>query len=238
MTTTSRFLAAILALLITVAAVSADTSSADPDKDPQLASLLQDARHLIDGKKPAPAVELCDKVIAAFEARYGSSKQKIYCARTSAESLSYLLRASQAKTNAIVLSPTWANAYFMKGYALQDLHRIADGKLNIGLALELSPFNSQYLSELGEVYQLEKNWPKAEQQFESAEDNANLSPEEAKASELGRARRGLAYVLVELGKLDEAEKKYQQCLAADPNDTRAKRELEYVRGLRAKSKLQ
>ena len=35
---------------------------------------------------------------------------------------------------------------------------------------------------------------------------------------------------VELGKLDEAEKKYQQCLAADPKDTKAAQELEYVRG--------
>ena len=238
MTTTSRFIVTLLALLITVAAVSADTSSAEPDKDPQIASQLQDARHLIDSKKPAPAIEMCDKVIAAFKVRYGSSKQKIYCARTSAESLSYLLRASQDKTNAIVLSSTWANAYFMKGYALQDLRRIAEGKSNIELALELSPCNSQYLSELGEVYQLEKNWPKAEQQFESAEDNAKLSPEKDQASELGHARRGLAYILVELGKLEEAEKIYQQCLAADPNDTRAKQELEYVRGLRVKGKLQ
>jgi Flp pilus assembly protein TadD len=54
--------------------------------------------------------------------------------------------------------------------------------------------------------------------------------------ELARARRGLGYVLVEMGKLNEAEKKYQQCLAADPKDTKAAQELEYVRGLRAKTK--
>jgi tetratricopeptide (TPR) repeat protein len=102
--------------------------------------------------------------------------------------------------------------------------------------LALSPLNSQYRSELGEIYQLEKNWAKAKQQFEEAEDNAKLSPEHAKAGELGRARRGLAYVFVELGELDEAEKKYQQCLAADPTDMRAKRELDYVRELKAKRK--
>jgi Flp pilus assembly protein TadD len=54
--------------------------------------------------------------------------------------------------------------------------------------------------------------------------------------ELGRARRGLGYVLVELGKLDEAEKKYQQCLVDDPKDRKAAAELEYVRGLKAKAK--
>jgi len=41
-------------------------------------------------------------------------------------------------------------------------------------------------------------------------------------------------VLVERGKLDEAEKKYQQCIAANPNDTKAKAELQYVREQKAK----
>ena len=232
MTTTLRFFGALLALLVGVAAASA----VDPDKDPQNANLLQDARSLIESNKPETAIEQCDKVITAFKARYESGKQKIYCARTSAESLGYLMKAAGDKTNAIVLSSTWANAYFMKAYALQDLHHIAEANASVKLALELSPFNSQYLSELGEIYQIEKNWPEAKQQFESAEDNAKLSPKEAQATELGRARRGLAYVFVELGQLDEAEKKYQQCLAADPNDRRAKKELEYVRGLRAKGK--
>jgi hypothetical protein len=41
-------------------------------------------------------------------------------------------------------------------------------------------------------------------------------------------------VLVELGQLAEAEKKYQQCLRDDPNDKKAAAELEYVRGMKAK----
>jgi hypothetical protein len=42
--------------------------------------------------------------------------------------------------------------------------------------------------------------------------------------------------LNELGRLDEAEKKYKQCLATDAKDAAATRELEYVRGLQAKKK--
>jgi tetratricopeptide (TPR) repeat protein len=83
---------------------------------------------------------------------------------------------------------------------------------------------------------LEKNWTKAKEAFEKAEDQAPTSPDESKAEVLGRARRGLGYVFVELGQLDEAEKKYRQCLAADPRDTKAAKELEYVRGLRTKAK--
>ena len=110
------------------------------------------------------------------------------------------------KNNAIGLSSTRADAYYMKAYALQDLGRVPEAKTNVQRALAMSPFNSQYRSELGEIYQLEKNWAKAKQEFAEAEDNAKLAPEESKAAELGRARRGLAYVFVELGKLDEAEK--------------------------------
>jgi tetratricopeptide (TPR) repeat protein len=238
MITTPRLLLASVALLISASVGSAATSSADPDKDPQMASLLQEARRLIDHKKPAAAIERCDKVITAFKARYGNSKQKVTCGRTSAEVLGSLLQAAAEKNNAIALSSTWADAYYMKAYALQDLGRLPEAKSNVQLALAMSPFNSQYRSELGEIYQLEKNWAKAKQEFGEAEDNAKLVPEESKAAELGRARRGLAYVFVELGKLDEAEKKYQQCLAADSNDMRAKRELEYVRGLKAKKKSQ
>jgi tetratricopeptide (TPR) repeat protein len=98
--------------------------------------------------------------------------------------------------------------------------------------LELSPHNPHYLCELGEIYQLEKNWPKAIETFKQAEDENPLAPDDTRAVELARARRGIGYVLVELGKLDEAEKKYEQCLKTDPKDTQAARELEYVRQLK------
>jgi tetratricopeptide (TPR) repeat protein len=211
-------------------------SPPDPDKDPQLLNLLTEARALIDGKKLQPAIEKCEKVIASFKAHYGNRKETIYCARTSAENLAYLLQAAADSRNAIAISATWSNAYFIKAYALQDLGRIAEAKSSLMVAIELSPWNSRYLSELGSIYVLEKNWTRAKEVFEKAEDQAPISPDDSKAEELGRARRGLGYVFVELGQLEEAEKKYQQCLTADPKDTKAAQELEYVRGLRAKAK--
>jgi tetratricopeptide (TPR) repeat protein len=236
MTRRTRVLFGLLFLIAVAIHSQKAASSTDPDKDPQMLNLLQEARTLIDGKKLTAAIKKCDDVIANFKTHYGSQKEKIYCARTSAETLGYLLKAAADKQSAKALSSTWSDAYFMKAYALQDLGRMAEAKSAVKRAVELSPWNPRYLSELGNIYQLEKDWPKAKEAFETAEDQAPLSPDDVKAEELRRARRGLAYVLVELGKLAEAEKKYQQCLAADPNDTRAARELEYVRGLRAKTK--
>jgi tetratricopeptide (TPR) repeat protein len=226
--------------------VGSETAAAptDPEKDPRMFNLLQEAQTLVDGKKPAAAIEKCDQVINRFKTHYGSRKEKIYCARTPAESLLYLVKAGAAinqgnfpEGGAITLSARWADAYFIKAYALLDLQRVADAKKTIQQALALSPNSSHYLSELGAIYQLEKDWPKAKQTFEAAEDNAPVSPDDVKAEELARARRGIAYVLVELGQLDEAEKKYLQCLATDPDDKKAARELEYVREQKAKRKL-
>jgi Flp pilus assembly protein TadD len=217
----------------------------NPDKDPQLLDLFKEAKILIEAKKPQSALEKYEKVIASFKAHYANNQSKIYCARGTTESATYLLMAAAAmnngefekdKKNAITLSSTWADAYFMKAYALQDLGRIAEAKSAVQLALELSPLSSRYLSELGSIYVLEKNWAKAQEVFEKAEDNASLASDDSKAEDLGKARRGLGYVFVELGQLDEAEKKYRQCLATDPKDTKAAKELEYVRGLRTKAK--
>ena len=234
----------LLGLVLLIGIVdNSRATAADPDKDPGLPKLLEEARALIDRKQPQAGIEKCEKVIAVFKAHYGNSKEKVYCARSSAEALGYSLLAAadmdkgefeKGKKKAIVLSSTWASAYFLKGYALQELGRIAEAKSTLKLALELSPWSSLYLSELGSVYKLEKNWREAKKTFETAEEHAALSPDDLKAAELGLARRGLGYVLVELGQLDEAEKKYQQCLKENPNDTKAAAELEYVRGLKAK----
>ncbi len=225
-----------LGLVINLALHYPALAESNPDKDPHFRELVAESEQLAKAKKPSAAIALCDTVIAAFKAYYGKEQRKIYCGNSSAEGLGNLLQAAVKKENAIVLSPTWANAYFIKGYAQQDLRRLAEAKAAILLAFALSPTNSHYLNELGAIYQLEKNWPKAKETFVAAEDNAPLSPEETRADDLARARRGLGYVYVELGQLTEAENKYRQCLATNPNDARAQDELQYVQQLKAKQR--
>jgi len=231
-----RLVTAQLFALIATTAVGFATAVRDPDKDPQMMKLLQEARHHIESKNPAAAIAKRDAVISAYKAHYGDSKQKIFCARSPEESLLLMMKAAGDKNNAIALSFIWSDAYFMKAYASEDLGRTSEAKATLQQALQMSPFNAQYLAEMGQIYAREKNWSKAEQLYREAEDNASLSPPVSKTDDLAKARRGLGYVLVELGELDEAEKKYQQCIAANPNDTKAKAELQYVRELKAKRK--
>jgi tetratricopeptide (TPR) repeat protein len=226
----------LLGLIVNLAVLRSACGGSDPDKDPRFRALVTESEQLALAKKSSAAIAKCDQIIAAFKAYYGKEQRKVYCGNTSAEVLGALLQAAVKKENAIVLSPTWANAYFLKGYAMQDLNRLAEAKAAILSAVSLSPTNSHYLNELGAIYELEKNWRKAKETFVAAEDNAPLSPDETRTDDLARARRGLGYVYVELGQLTEAEKKYRQCLATNPNDTRARDELRYVEQLRAKQR--
>lgn len=234
MTRDHRIATGLFCLLSNFAAVLTVQAGADPDTDPHFVKMIVEIQQRIEQGKLEAAVAECDNVISAFKAHYKNERRKIYCGNTPAEVLGTLVGAAVGKQNAIVLSPTWANAYFLKAYALQDLKQLGEAKKTLLSAVELSPTNSHYLNELGEIYQLEKNWSKARETYISAEDNAPLSPDETRVSDLARARRGLGYVYVELGRLDQAEKKYRECLAADPDDHRAAAELQYVKQLKEK----
>ncbi|MDD5634861.1 MAG: tetratricopeptide repeat protein [Candidatus Omnitrophica bacterium] len=213
-----------------------ESSESTADDEIQL-QLLSDGRRLIADGKPAEAITGCfDRVIANFNSKYGDRKEQIYCARTPAERLMYLLIAANAKRAAIAISSVWADAHLMKGFALIELGRIPEAKSSIEQALTLSPNNPLYLSELGYIYQIEKNWAKSVELFQAAEDAAiSFSPEEYKKFELGRARRSLGYAYIEMGQYDKAEEEYRKCIEEDPNDDKAREELEYIHQLKSKA---
>lgn len=208
-----------------------------PSEDQKSAFLIGEGIFFTSTGKPNAAIDDFDKAAALYEQEYKDEKVKIYAARSQAEALMYLLEAANAKTSAKVASMNWPNAYYFKAYTLTEMGRIGEAKESLVKAISLSPRNSQFLSELGHIYQLEKNWPLALQTFKSAETAAKeFSPPQLKNAELSRAWRGMGYVYVEQKKLDDAEKMYRQCLQLDPNDKRAQSELEYVQVQRAKLK--
>jgi Flp pilus assembly protein TadD len=106
----------------------------------------------------------------------------------------YLGLAATKNQPAKVLTPDWADAHFMKGYALLELGHISEARAQLERAVALSPNNAQYQAELGYTYEIEKNWAKALPLYEAAEDAAEFSPDDAKVGELGRALRGQGYV--------------------------------------------
>jgi tetratricopeptide (TPR) repeat protein len=176
------------------------------------------------------------QIIHTYETTYAHSKKQIYCAESMTETLLYMGMASENHKDAIVLAkPTWAIAYYLRGYAYNSLGKFADAEASLNQALALSPFNSQFKSELGNTYENEKNWPKALDTFQSADTAAIAAgADNMKVTLRCRALRGQGYVYVELHQLDDATKAYHQCLTIQPGDPASLRELGYVQGLRDK----
>lgn len=213
----------------------AGEASRDVVDNEKFGQILNEGAQLAQARKLTEAIPYFDKVIAGYEDAYKGEDAKLYCARGQAESLMYLLESASTQISAKVVSSNWAYAYYMKAYSLLDLGRVSEAKVLLEKAIELSPRNSQFLSELGNLYQRERNWPKALETFHAAEDAAReFSPQNMKNIELSRAWRGLGFVYVEQGKFDDAERMYRQCLELDSKDTRAMNELRYIQGVKAK----
>lgn len=199
--------------------------------------LIQGYEVLI-GRNPKRAIEgYFDAVIKHCDSVYNDTDQKTYSSRGPKEALYYLLKAATDDQAAIVVGQTCAEALYLKGYASLDLGRVEEAKNLIERALEMSPVNSTYLSELGHIYQLQGNWKISLATYRDAEEYAkDFSPEEFKDLDLTRAMRGVGYNLIELGRLDEAKEKYRQCLEIDKDDERALKGIEYIQNLSAEGR--
>ncbi len=217
--------------------------------------MVSDGESLLHEKKPKEAIgKYLDPVIDHFNSLNSTNSSQIYCARDSKETLVYLMQAAvmhekkagkevpeiwgnqfaDKKDSAEVLPQFWAEAFYLKGYALVELGHINQAKETLKKAVGLSPMNFSYLAELGHIFQMEKNWDMALQAFEAAEEATIYSHPDNKNENLARAWRGIGYVYIEQGKLQDAKDKYKQCLKLNPNDQSALAELKYIEGLQAK----
>jgi len=226
---------AAISVLLFVAALAACAPSGTrrPGTDDDVA-LLERAQVSLQQGLPADAIAAADEVIAGFAARYpAGSTQRVYCSRWQSHTLGYLLSASVAGQDAIVIEPTWADAYLIKGFALVEMGQISAARDAVAMAVDLSPREPQYLSELGYTWQADKDWPRSLDLYQQAERAAASIEDPAQRNlETGRALRGQGFSLVELGRWDDAERAYLRCLEIDPKDRAAAGELEYVRAQR------
>lgn len=194
----------------------------------------QASEHLEQGYKvmmsgnPQQAIsEYFDPVINSYESIYKG--KSVYCARTPQETILYLLEAANRNQDAIVVNQNYAQAEFFKAFAYVDLGNTGASEVWLNKAILLSPNNSSYNSELAHLYQVRKDWDKSMELFKKAEMFANsTSPPQVKNFELLRAKRGIAYSLVEQGKLDEGTKIYKECLEIDPTDKKSQMEIKYI----------
>lgn len=173
------------------------------------------------------AVLACDKLIR-------NSTSKIYAARGMADSLYYMVKASADEESAVAVSTVCGDVYFIRGYLNLEMGDVNNAEQMLRRALNLAPVNAHYLAELGHVYHIRQDWHGALEVFLRAETYADMySPAETRQEELLRAKRGAGFSLIELGHLDEAERKFMECLEINKDDEIAQQELDYIQQVRA-----
>lgn len=228
-------MACVVAITVLSGCATAPAKKVVPEKDPGFhkAHVEQGYDYLQSGKLNQ-AVEEFELAIKKCEPLLIGDK-KIYTSRTPAESVMYVVLAAGKNEAAEVWDTTCSDAYYLQGYAVLDFGKIEEAETYLKKAVSMAPMNAMYLSELGHIYQVKRDWNQALTYFTEAEDAAQTyTPEELKISELGRAKRGVGFNLIELGKLDDAEIKFREALALDGGDKVARNELEYIKQLRAK----
>lgn len=147
----------------------------------------------------------------------------------------YSVLSSSKDESAEVVDIVCSDVYYLQGSIALNTGRIRDAEFLLKKAVSMAPMNSMYLSALGHIYQVRRDWNQALDYFTQAEDAApTYSPDVLKASEFVRAKRGIGFNLIQLGKLNEAEVKYKECLALNGGDKSAKDELEYINIIRGK----
>lgn len=213
-----------------------NTPQVPVNMDAKHKKMLKEGEAVLANKKAKLAIDqYFNPIIRDYQNTYKNSPKRLYNARTQKEYDFYMMNAQKEGKLAHVLSETWSKAYFLKAYALQELKNTALAKNVLTQALKLSPSNSKYLSEMGHILHIEKNWNQALQVYKSAEKSALFfSPQSEKQKELLRAKRGIGYSLVEMKHLAEAEKVYLEILQINPNDKIAKQELKYLQEIKNK----
>ena len=173
-----------------------------------------------------------DPLLDAFEDMLAEQPLATYVARSDKEGMYYILTAASRDQNVQAIGSYGADVYYWKALALTLLDEREGAEASLARALELSPAHSWFLSQKAQWQKNDRHWLEALATFELAANYARLlTPADERSVELGFALRGRAYVLVELGRLEEAATQYKECLELNSDDTEAQTELAYVQEL-------
>jgi len=181
--------------------------------------------NLLSKGKQAMAVNLFDRVIATVDRHLaGDSRQKL-CDGDGH------IKADLAGT--VIVDKAVCDAHFGKGYALIDLGRGDLAEAELHMATTMAPGDAHYANEYAELFKSRREWQKSYDLFARAWNVVDKDMKGPDASLAARALRGMGYNMIELGKLDEAEKLFRQSLDYEPRSDAAKGELSYLARKRA-----
>ncbi len=201
--------------------------------DTKLSPTSQANQLLLDGKF-SEAIRLLESYVSKMPANWrarSETPEKISIYYWDQEHLTQCFVAdaiNDKKVDAIV-DGSYSRAYYLLAYSYLELKDAKNADANLDRALALEPDAPALLAEKGTLNQMTGRPDAAVDFFQRAIDIKGCKLDR----ELGKAYRGLGISLIDLEKLDEAEKALYTSLKYSPNNQTAIGELNYIDKLRA-----
>lgn len=221
-----------MALVLGTTAIAVPAAQ-QPPADTSEQSRTERSEHIADmlvAKQTAEASILVDALLADYDKAYADEKRRTYCAEDIGVGAPL-----KAPRDAVVIGPGWCRALWAKGYILSDNGQAAAAIPYLKRALAMYPGRRQYAQELTFAYQAARDWPAM---LDAATDEAKSvrdSDGAERVTFLCKAWHGMAFAQIELGRWHDAEAMLHKCLALDPDNVKAKSELDYLTRTRPKN---
>ncbi len=177
-----------------------------------------------------------NKLVAETDAIFKRDTQnRIFASDDSKLTLALLLDAANHKQSVVVVSEEWIAPLYLRAYAHTELGQFDAARADLNRVLTISPFNPRALGERAQLDMRQKNFAPAEADLNKMRELGKLVDNPRMAMEYqGFALRGLGYIAVERKQWDKALNLYREALKLNPQDAKAKAEMDYVNQNRTK----
>lgn len=192
---------------------------------------VEAAMALLQRGQAAQALPQLDKLVAEAEATLKRDTQnRVYAADDRNFVIASLLEAAKRKQSAVVVSTDWIAPLYARAYALIELGQLDRARADLDRVLAISPHTPRALGERAQISMHRKDFAAAEVDLNKMREYGKMSANPADAiGYQGFALRGLGYIAVERKQWDKALGFYNEALKLNPNDDKAKAEIDFIR---------
>ena len=192
---------------------------------------VEAAMALLQRGQAAQALPQLDKLVAEAEATLKRDTQnRVYAADDRNFVIASLLEAAKRKQSAVVVSTDWIAPLYARAYALIELGQLDRARADLDRVLAISPYTPRALGERAQISMHRKDFAAAEVDLNKMREYGKMSANPADAiGYQGFALRGLGYIAVERKQWDKALGFYNEALKLNPNDSKAKAEIDFIR---------
>jgi tetratricopeptide (TPR) repeat protein len=211
--------------------------ASEGDPYPELARV----RSLVQGGRCDQALrEVLEPVVARMERDFPEPRHADRALESAASFLNGMLRESGAMIVSSATPTLYPDTLYLTAYCQVELGRLDDAERTLERALAVME-DVAYLCELGNIYQMRRQFADAMPFYERGLASAQHLAEHASGVSLfgqdvpfwtRRAMRGIGFSLIELVRLEEAEAIYERVLELDATDEQAQRELRVIAEIR------